>query len=148
MRFTTCYYGICICGMELHSQNNFICCLWKEKWSLRSQVANTRPAGQTRPSTPCFIWPSTLFLPSGRAELSLNCQGVAYIYAVLKLHLALWRQPWGWCGPWWKWVWYPCLRWMCILFSIKYQLWLLIIKDRNTFLGNAFSTKIYFPKHL
>ena len=28
----------------------------------------------------------------------------------LKLHLALWRQPRGWCGPRWKWVWHPWLR--------------------------------------
>ena len=29
------------------------------------------------------------------------------MYTVLKLHSALWRQPRGWCGPWWKWVWHP-----------------------------------------
>ena len=31
----------------------------------------------------------------------------SYIYTVLKLHSALWRQLWGWCGPWWNWVWNP-----------------------------------------
>ena len=23
---------------------------------------------------------------------------------------ALWRQPRGWCGPQWKWVWHPCCK--------------------------------------
>ena len=32
------------------------------------------------------------------------------MYTVLKWHSALWRQPRGWCGPWWKWVWHPCLK--------------------------------------
>ena len=32
----------------------------------------------------------------------------SYIYTVLKLHLALWRQPRGWCGPWWQWIWLTC----------------------------------------
>ena len=41
-----------------------------------TQVANTRPAGRIQPST-CFIRPGTVFLPSGSAELSLNCSGVA-----------------------------------------------------------------------
>ena len=29
-------------------------------------------------------------------------------FTVLKSHSALWRQPWGWGGPQWKWVWHPC----------------------------------------
>ena len=28
----------------------------------------------------------------------------------LKLHWALWRQPWGWYGPQWKWFWHPSLK--------------------------------------
>lgn len=32
------------------------------------------------------------------------------ISRVLKLRLALWRQPRGWCAPQWKWVWHPRLR--------------------------------------
>ena len=31
----------------------------------------------------------------------------SYFYTVLKLHLALWRQPRGWCGPQGKWGWHP-----------------------------------------
>ena len=45
-------------------------------------MANTRPAGWIRPSTLFYL-------------------------TVLTLHSALWRQLQGWCGPWWKWVWYP-----------------------------------------
>ena len=30
----------------------------------------------------------------------------------LKLHSALWRQPRGWCGPWWEWIWHPSYRGM------------------------------------
>ena len=37
------------------------------------------------------------------------------IYTVLKLHLALWRQSWGWCGPRWKWVWHPCYEGIILL---------------------------------
>ena len=32
----------------------------------------------------------------------------SYIYTVLRLQLALWRQLQDWCGPRWKWVWHPC----------------------------------------
>ena len=38
---------------------------------------------------------------------------------VLKLHSAVWRQPWGWCGLWWKWVWHHCANgwdWSGIIF--------------------------------
>ena len=48
------------------------------------------------------------FYPAAVLSSHLNVKG-SYIYTVLKLHSALWRQPWGWCGPWWKWVWHPCL---------------------------------------
>ena len=27
-----------------------------------------------------------------------------------KIISALWKQPRGWCGPQWKWVWHPCFR--------------------------------------
>ena len=71
--------------------------------SVRTQVANTRP--------------STLFYP-GRHLVSTRwqCRALAqllrssYIYTVLKLHSALWRQSRGWCSSWWKWVWHPALR--------------------------------------
>ena len=71
-----------------------------------AQVANTRPTSG--------IWPSTLFYlawhlvstwQQRRAPTSLLRSSC--IYTVLKLHLALWRQPWGWCGSWWKWFWHP-----------------------------------------
>ena len=32
------------------------------------------------------------------------------MYTVLKLHLALWKQPRGCCGPPWKWVRHPCFK--------------------------------------
>ena len=35
------------------------------------------------------------------------------MYTVLKWHSALWRQPRGWCGPQWKWVWHPDKRMKC-----------------------------------
>ena len=38
-------------------------------------MANTRPTGLIWPSA-LFYAPSTLFLPGGRAEISLNCYGV------------------------------------------------------------------------
>ena len=75
----------------------------------RSQVASTRPMG--------WILTSTLFYPA-RHRVSTWQQHRApcsqlrssYIYTVLKLHSALLRQPWGWCGPQCKWVWHPWLR--------------------------------------
>ena len=47
-----------------------------------------------------------------RAECNFNSLKLrsSYIYTVLKLCSALWRQLWGWCGPQWKWVWHPCFR--------------------------------------
>ena len=42
----------------------------------------------------------------------------SYMYTVLKLRSALWRQRRGWCGLLWKWVWYPC-------FTVKFKRWLL-----------------------
>ena len=71
---------------------------------LRAQVANTRQ-------------PSTLFYParhlvSTRQQHRAPCPWLmsSYIYKVLKLHSALWRQRRGWCGSRWKWVWHPWLR--------------------------------------
>ena len=91
-----------------HSQDWPLSGIWELKIQAgsqppNSQVANPRPMGQIRPS-PCFIQPGILFLPGGSAEpLALS-----YIFAVQKLHLALWKQLQGWWGPWWKWVWHPC----------------------------------------
>ena len=75
----------------------------------RPQVANTRLLGQ--------IWPSTLFylawhLVSTWWQRRAPCPYLrsSYIYTDLKLHVALWRQLWGWCGPQWKWVWHPWSR--------------------------------------
>ena len=41
----------------------------KHRWQTQDQRAESGPP-------PCFIWPSTLFLPGGSADLSLHCQGV------------------------------------------------------------------------
>ena len=38
----------------------------------------------------------------------------------LKLYSALWRQPQGWCGPQWKWVWHPWFK--RFLYSSKWKL--------------------------
>ena len=45
-----------------------------------------------------------------RTEIILGLYKHNYSLTVkeLKLHLALWRHPQGWCGPRWKWVWHPC----------------------------------------
>lgn len=59
----------------------------------RAQEANTRPAGWI----PQQWWASCPYLRS------------TYIYIILILHSALRRQPWGWSGPWWKWVGRPWL---------------------------------------
>ena len=65
-----------------------------------TQVTNTRPVGQIRPSTlfyPARHCVSTRWQPSAPCpSLRSSC-----IYTVLKLHSALWRQCWGWCGPLW-----------------------------------------------
>ena len=67
-------------------------------------MANTRPwAGSSPP--PCFIRPGTFFYPVAAPSSHLTVKG-SYIYTVLKLHSALWRQLRGWRGPW-KWVWQP-----------------------------------------
>ena len=75
----------------------------------KPQVAKTRPVD--------WIQPSTLFYPAGhlvstRQQCRAPCPELrsSYIYTVLKLRLALWRQLWGWCGLWWKWVWHPCFK--------------------------------------
>ena len=70
-----------------------------------AQVANTRPTGQTHPPL-CFIQLALCFSPVAAPISRLTVKG-SYIYTVLKLHLALWRQPRSCCGPWWKWVWHP-----------------------------------------
>ena len=75
----------------------------------RAQVANTRPVGQIRPSSlfyPPWHLVSTWWQHRALASLLRS----SYIYTVLKLHSALWRQPWGWCSPWWKRVWHPWLE--------------------------------------
>ena len=78
--------------------------------SSTSQVANRRPAGRIQPST--LFYPARHLVSTGR-----RCWALAlllrsnYIYTVLKLRSALWRQPRGWCGPWWKWLWHLCSIW-------------------------------------
>ena len=69
-------------------------------------MANTRPVGRIRPST--LFYPAWHLVSTWR-QCQAPCPWLrsSYIYTVLKLHLALWRQPRGWCGPWWKWVWHP-----------------------------------------
>ena len=47
----------------------------------------------------------------------------SYIYTVLKLHSAFWRQPWGWCGPRWKWVWHPCSNGQSIYLNLSLKLY-------------------------
>ena len=51
-----------------------VACFWAASplYTIRAQVANTGPVGRIWPP-PCFIRPSTMFLPSGSSELSLNC---------------------------------------------------------------------------
>ena len=86
--------------------------------SSKLQVANTKPVA--------WIWPSTLFYPAWylvptwwQHEALAYLLRSSHIYTVLKLHLALWRQLRGWCGPGWKWIWYPCsnLFWFPLTYS-------------------------------
>ena len=44
------------------------------RWQTQGPWAESSPA-------PCFIQPGTLFLPSGSAELSLNCYGIVTLYS-------------------------------------------------------------------
>jgi len=43
-------------------------------------------------------------------QLFNNIFWSSWNYTVLQFQPALWGQPWGWCGPWWKWVWHPCSK--------------------------------------
>ena len=45
-----------------------------------------------------------------RAEIIVGLYKCNYSLTVkdLKSHSALWRQPQGWRGPRWRWVWHPC----------------------------------------
>lgn len=49
--------------------------------------------------------------PGKSLQLRLDVQ----LRTVLKLHSGLWRQPWGWRGPRWKWVWHPWVKVMSLL---------------------------------
>ena len=53
--------------------------------------------------------PPPCFYPAAAPSSCLTVRS-SYIYTVLKLHSVLWRQPQGWYGPWWKWVWHPWYR--------------------------------------
>ena len=79
-----------------------------QRISLEHRWQTQGPRAESRPP-PCFIQPGTLFLPSGNANL-LSPIWSSYIYTVLKLHSDLCRQPQGWWGPRWKWVWHPWPR--------------------------------------
>ena len=73
------------------------------RWQTQGPWAESNPP-------PCFIQPSTLFLTLQQLWAPSPWLRSSYIYTVLKLHSALWRQLWGWCGPRWKWVPHPCHR--------------------------------------
>ena len=71
----------------------------------RWQTQGRGPRAESGPP-PCFIRPPVA-VQSSRLTVK---EELHYTYIVLKWHLALWRQPRGWCGPGWKWVWHPCLK--------------------------------------
>ena len=55
-----------------------------------------------------------------RAEIILGLYKCNYSLTgkELKLHSALWRQLWGWCGPLWKWAWHPYPR---FILDLRYR---------------------------
>ena len=69
------------------------------RWQTQGPQAESGPP-------PCSIRPAPCFYPAA-ALSSLPLVKGSYMYTVLKLHSALWRQPRGWCGPQRKWVWHP-----------------------------------------
>ena len=62
------------------------------------------------PALPLVLSGPASCFQTAAAPSSLPLARISYIYTVLKLDLALWRQPWGWCGSRWKWVWHPWIR--------------------------------------
>ena len=72
------------------------------------------------PGTVLFIYIASFQLDQG-SEIILGLYKCNYSLTVkeLKLHLALWRQLPGWCGPPWKWIQHPCAKHLSLFLYIS-----------------------------
>ena len=82
----------------------------EHRWQTQGLRAESGPPGFIPLAGPCF-YPAAA--PNSQLLRS------SYIYTVLKLHSALWRQLRGWCGPRWKWVWHPNVKASKLKFNQK-----------------------------
>ena len=96
--------------------------LWRSlMWGEMRQSSEHKQQADTisiRPSHHCPLC-SWVRAHTGRGRYSLGlcvqqpkCREIAQLQSSLLpgcmgAKTALWRQPRGWCGPWWKWVWHP-----------------------------------------
>ena len=96
-----------VCFLDSTYKGNHLAFAFLCRPTWRSTIPSTAQVANTRPST--LFYPTQHLISTRRQHQALTLLlRSSYIYIVLKLHLALWKQPWGWCGPWWKWIWHPC----------------------------------------
>ena len=108
-----CLYGEALPGQDLHKPKYLITLNYIKAPDICEAKFTLHHRGQTQVPT-SRIRPSTLFylawrLVSTRRQRRAPCPQLrsSYMYTVLKLHPALWRQLRGGCGPQGKWVWHP-----------------------------------------
>ena len=68
-------------------RSHYLC----HRWQTQGLRAKSGPP-------PCFIWPAPCFFYPVAVPSSRLTVRDSYMYTALKLHSALWKQLWGWCG--------------------------------------------------